>query len=283
MKSFEAIPVIESRCAKIEKHYTNVLEDFDAEEIHQLRLNVKKLNAFLHLLNASRKTKKELRLFKRLHAFYKAVGSLRNLQLHGVYVLHLCTQQGLAVPQRYLQTIQQKENEKKKAIGSAMLCNPLPTGCRKLIKAAPATVTAKTVENFVVASKHRLFKLLFTGSYDDECLHSIRKLLKGFLYLWPWVKNEMDILWKSLCTDKDDCEVICETLGDFQDCCTALRLFDEYITTDEAHSETATLQALKQKGLDEKLRLKKEIVSHLRSGMNQHWERDVHLRLYEYF
>ena len=281
MKSHEAMVVFKNRCAKARRHYTNVLEDFEAEEIHQFRLQLKKMRAFLSLLNAGRAGEEKATIGKGIHAFYQTVGELRNLQLHGSEIHRLCKKLHFALPGSYLQSLQQKEKEAKIAARETALRNPLHKRCRKLLAMLPKRVSEEAVERFAAEHKHRLIKNLLAGNYADESLHGLRKLLKRFLYLWPWVEAEMAPFVHSAFIDKSTCLRLCEKLGAFQDRCIALRFFDAYFSgTKTGAAEGPVLSALRQYTQDEKQRLKNELVEELRTCVRRMQEKDVLLPIY---
>ena len=58
MKYDEIIDVLDKRFKKIKKHYNNVLEDFSPQEIHDFRLEVKRLRAFIRMVNTDIQRKK---------------------------------------------------------------------------------------------------------------------------------------------------------------------------------------------------------------------------------
>lgn len=265
------------------RHYNNLLEEFDVEEIHQFRLNVKKLNAFLHLLNAGRTTTKKINLPKNLHAFYSAVGELRNLQLHGEHVQRLSKQLNLATPINYLQVLVQRQNEIKSDIRTLALQRSLHTSCYKLIASAPEKVTTQAIENFVSESKRRLMKILLAESYTDESLHCLRKILKDFLYLWSWLDTETTSLPNSAGMDKGVCIVLSERLGDFQNFCIMLQFFDRFLSNRHPTTvEVIVLSALRQHVQGEKKGLKIKLSVEMQDCVQKKLDNDVLPPNYQY-
>ena len=53
MKSDVIINAIDKRFKKVKKYYNKLLEDFEIEQIHGFRLEMKKLRAFIRLINTN--------------------------------------------------------------------------------------------------------------------------------------------------------------------------------------------------------------------------------------
>lgn len=283
MKSFDTSAVLENRFAKIGRHYNNLLEDFEIEEIHQFRLNVKKLKAFLVLLNADAATKKSLTLTKPLKTFYHAVGELRNRQLGRQEISRLCEPLGLETPYRYLHRSQNEETKAKTTARSLALRTPLHKLLQNLRNNAPDKVSEDAIENFVAGQKYALMKLLLVSNYSDENLHSMRKLLKRFLYLWPWAAAEITSVPHCACFEKGVCVSLCETLGDFHDRCIALQLLNDKRMFDGLSvEEKETLTALVTEAQKEKDEQKAGLVSRLQRCVQDLWEEPVLNPIYEY-
>lgn len=281
MKSFEVIPVLKSRCAKMEAHSNNMLKDFGVEEIHQFRLNFKKLNAFLHLLNADKKNDGKISPGKSLHAFYHATGQLRNLQLHSEKVLQMCHQLHLATPHNYLQELVQKQNLVKSEIREMARQKSLHRICHKLIARTRRRLSEDAVKKFVSENKRKLSTILLAENNTNKNLHSLRKLLKKFLYLWPWLEPEMSSLSLNICIDKGVCNTLCDMLGNFQNLCVTIELLDNYRSDNHAtgHEDTILL-LLRQQAQNERETLKQELMVELQHCLQKKWEKDVLLPSY---
>ena len=53
MKSDQIISAIDKRFKKVKKYYNKLLEDFEIEQIHGFGLEMKKLRAFIRLINTN--------------------------------------------------------------------------------------------------------------------------------------------------------------------------------------------------------------------------------------
>jgi CHAD domain-containing protein len=102
MKHREAVGIIETRFRKINVTLKRLISNFATEDIHQFRIEVKKLRAFLHAI------KTELKLPRRLRKFYDSIGIVRNLELQQQRIAKVVTETGGSLPSKYLSTINAK-------------------------------------------------------------------------------------------------------------------------------------------------------------------------------
>ena len=77
MNKEEIIRVYKKRFKKLLKHFRNLLEDFDKEEIHLFRLQIKKLRAFI-LLVSQASLQDPIKIHGPLKEFYNSAGDLRS-------------------------------------------------------------------------------------------------------------------------------------------------------------------------------------------------------------
>ena len=78
----------------ITKHYrslhkliTIVNKDFETESIHKLRVEYKKLRAFLRMLSTENASQKKIKIPRKLKKAYAIAGSIRDLQLQHKTIL----------------------------------------------------------------------------------------------------------------------------------------------------------------------------------------------------
>jgi CHAD domain-containing protein len=240
MKQFEVKKQVKDYSKKLQSSYTNVLEDFEQEEIHDFRLYIKKLNAFLWLLNGE-KPHDDLKIKKPIQQFYHTLGTIRNLQLHNGRVKDLCHQHKLPLPLYYLQSLEQKESEEKKAAREQALQLNTRKLLRKLSDASPQRIENSMIENFIITNIAALTKLLTQPMLQEKNLHEARKILKRFLYVWPWIKTNLHKEEQALSLSNDLCDTLSEKLGNFMDSCFALRFFEAPYSMDSANAEEITV------------------------------------------
>lgn len=98
----------------ISAYYNHLLKDFDADDNHNFRVEIKKLRAFIRLINISQPDH-ENKIPKKIRKFYHLVGDIRNLQLHQQRIRNFCDDLFSENPQLYLDSIHKEEKflEKK--------------------------------------------------------------------------------------------------------------------------------------------------------------------------
>ena len=82
MKAEKIIELLINNLKKTRRHYKKLLKDFELEEIHDFRLQIKKLRAFVRLVNTEVGKEKSIKINKEIKTFYHTTGRIRNVQLH---------------------------------------------------------------------------------------------------------------------------------------------------------------------------------------------------------
>ena len=81
MKGKAIIEIAEERFKTIHKLFHQIIKEFNVDDIHDFRVEVKKLRAFLRLLDSEKEIEGPL-IPKLLKTFYGYIGIIRNIQLH---------------------------------------------------------------------------------------------------------------------------------------------------------------------------------------------------------
>jgi CHAD domain-containing protein len=273
MKSEEIISALDKRFKKVEKHYNKSFEDFELEEIHGFRLEMKKLRAFIRLINTNipgyRKIKKE----RKIKSFYNTTGNIRNLQLYQQRVSHLCYNMLLEKPVQYLQLLHNEENKQKKKAGRIADKISFNHFQKKIIDLVSDKLNTQSVQAFVIQKKHTLLELIFLLDYSDEAMHEIRKVLKDLLYDWKYISSYVSPAFPAWFTYKKNIEVFTDKLGEFHDLCIALYFFKPvYIDKNADEKEKKILLTLRQKLEETKGEMKEEIstlLNHVKQEMEK--------------
>lgn len=281
MKKRDVIQFITKRCRNLERHFQNLLEDFEVEAIHQFRVEIKKLRAMLRLINAGREASSTVHIGNKVHSIYAAVGELRALQIQKQTVLQCCKNLTCAVPESYLAQLCRQEAAVRQEVRVIALQLSLSTFRNHLMKAASKRLNHLTVENFIAIKKHAVLKLLTSGMYTDEQLHHLRKVLKDFLYLWPVIGQAVVASFPKKALTEQTCLVLAEKLGDFQDKCITLDFFTRALLRPTAKQEGAVLETLRRDCENRKVRLKEQLTDHL-SALRDHLEkRELLFKVYQ--
>ncbi len=214
MTQQETIHTLKSLFEKIQASFDVAIAYLDAEDIHAFRVEVKKLQAFLHLVSSGAKVKTP----GRLHLFYRMVGEIRNLQLQEQRIrdAFLCQS---CLPQTYLNLL---AIETAAAIRCArkFATNRLsiPVEERQVLNGLTYP-TKDNLQGLVQNAFYRLQKISDNPyPIDDDALHSLRKCLKELLYNHPYIEKEaLRILPSILYEGKESVTALTDLLGQFQD------------------------------------------------------------------
>src|SRR5215217_3514256 len=115
MKSNHIENDIHGHFKKLKHNYNSLVHGFDIDVIHDFRLEIKKLQEFIHLINTG--TDEHVKLKGSLRHFYNSIGEIRNLQLHRQHVTSLCDGLYLETPVLYLKQLKQEEIRHQKIAG----------------------------------------------------------------------------------------------------------------------------------------------------------------------
>jgi CHAD domain-containing protein len=159
-----------------------VAADFEVEDIHRFRVEVKKLRALVRFACPDGR-----RLPKRLRRIYKAVGEIRNLQLLRQSLVKAADP---VLPEEFYRQLDGRiiaaKQETRRLLEEYGRMGKL---ARRLIAGVVALrLTGEVQRSFVrkrIAPEDRPGQM--PGS--DDALHNLRKSLKDLLYVWPFLGN----------------------------------------------------------------------------------------------
>ena len=259
MKQDEIIKLFDKRFKRIRKHYSGLLKDFDVEEIHFFRLEIKKLRAFIRLVNISLPGKNTIKINKKVKSFYNATGNIRNLQLHQQRINQFCNGLLLPKPTAYLQALHKGEMTQKQKAKQLAKKISFDQFRKKALNSVHNKLKARPAQAFIIQKKLELFELVSRQYYHDEELHDIRKTLKDLQYDWTYIASFAPLILPAFFAKGKNIENITNQLGTYHDLCMALYFFGPLYTDQIANKpEKATLQILKQQLEWRKEEMKKE-------------------------
>lgn len=260
MKSAEIINTFNKRFEKVKRHYNKLFDDFELVHVHNFRLKMKKLRAFIRLINTNAPEDKNIKTSRKIKSFYNTTGNIRNLQLHQQRISQICDDMLLEKPLLYLQFLNDEENILKKKgvqIADKISCYHFR---KKIVDLVPDQLNTKLVQAFVIKKKHILIELILLLDYSDEALHEIRKVLKDLLYDWKYIHFYLSATLPAYFTNKKNTEVFTDKLGEFHDLCIALHYFKPvYIAKINDEKEKDILLTLKWKLEASKKKMKEEM------------------------
>ncbi|HVU94192.1 MAG TPA: CHAD domain-containing protein [Puia sp.] len=161
---------------------------YDEEDIHDFRVLVKKLRAFIRLVSPAAGRR---RLPKRLRLFYHAVGAIRNLQLQRAGLQKVIDGGHTKSVETLLGHLDEELAAAKMSAGKLLQPGERPFGnlAAKLTAELPARIDQGHRHRFLAANSQVIDPTTFPQLPDDERLHTLRKSIKDLLYTWPWLGN----------------------------------------------------------------------------------------------
>lgn len=259
MKQKEIIDIIEDRFKIINKLSHQILKEFDAEDIHDFRVEVKKLRAFLRLLHANKDD--EPLIPKLLKTFYGYVGIIRSIQLQKHNIYAYITQYEKDKPEEYLILLEDEKGYWEKQAIELMEDNNFDEveekiTCRVPLKINHADVNAFLQNKLVDLKEHLNFLRA------DNTIHLARKILKDLLYLWNYIKDNVNL--PDAIADENELKELTVTLGIFRDKCIQLQLLqDEYLNKLTNKNEKTLLLEIENDWQNEKSSIAKKLRSRL--------------------
>lgn len=234
------------------------------QAVHLFRVETKKLRAFLRLLSLELKKEDELNIPGSLKKMYRALGKMRDRQLHQRRMKAAIKSNKHIHPAIKLIW----KEEVKKICGKEMKLlsvSDMVAAGKKLEGKLPGMLEADTVKKFFRLKMNGILHIVNKGSYTDEELHSIRKHLKDIIYIRKLYDSEKKIqqpftLWKMF--ELKTFEQTAQQLGTFNDLCNDLH-FLKSVMKKRNSKEKGEMQHVQKIWLAEKRELKRTIVDSL--------------------
>jgi len=248
MKEKEIIKIVKDRFKTINKLPHKIIRDFDTDDIHDFRVEIKKLRAFLRLLDTEKEIEGPL-IPRLLKTFYGYVGIIRNIQLHRHSIFKYITDYKIEEPKEYIQILDEEKSYWEKEAAELMIDNSFKDNEDEILKQLPQKLEKSTIKKFVEKKLDELKEQL-NNIKDDNAIHTVRKILKDILYNRDFINH--DDLPKPI-SKEEDLKLLTTQLGDFRDKCIQLEfLSDEYLNKVLDENEKHILLKMKEQLLREK-------------------------------
>jgi CHAD domain-containing protein len=264
MKKDTIIHIFEKRFKKIRKHYYKLLGDFDAEEVHDFRLEIKKLRAFIRLVNKALPEDEPLKLEKNLKTFYSTTGNLRNLELHQQRINLFCEDLLLEKPELYFQVLKKEGDQLKENARQLAGVISLSAFEKKIRNTLPDKLKPSAIDDFVLEKKSTLRAFISLQEHQEEILHEIRKILKDLLYDWVYLDLDVATTLPASLAHPDMLRDLTVKLGDYHDLSVSLLFIepshiDQIMAAPAYEREKELLQLIRQQLAGVSDELKKEL------------------------
>lgn len=238
----------------------------DAEAAHQLRIEYKKLRAFIRLLSDNQLLPQNNKALKKIRPLYKIIGAIRELQLQQEFVA-TATHKPFKKPVIYLHVLQKQIIVLQTELQQLAIKKMIRSAKEKLIDHLPKQVDSNKFIAYFQSRKTAAEKIIATGKFSDSNLHTIRKVLKDLCHNL-FTCQQYGILKKRQQVKKilQHYELLLKEMGTFHDKCTAIALLQQYLRTLPDTTQSTLLQ-IKKNWLQEKQLLKKALIKKLKAGV----------------
>jgi CHAD domain-containing protein len=266
MKEKEIKEIVEERFKTIKKLSHKILKEFNADDIHDFRVEIKKLRAFLRLLDTEKEIDGPL-IPTLLKTFYGYVGIIRNIQLYRHNLYKYITDYKIEKPEEYFKILDAEQSYWRKNAEALMADNNFDGAEKKLIKELPAKLEKSAVKKF---AKNKLYelKLQLNNLSGDAAIHNIRKILKDILYVYDYIKDHTEL--PAAISKEEDLKLFTQQLGNFRDKCIQLEfLTPEYLDKIKNEDEKNILVKIKDQYLREKQIMMQELTYSFNELRNQ--------------
>lgn len=177
MQRKEMRRAIRRRYKKIKQAFRFMCEDFNADAIHDFRVQVKKLRALLHLVATAKKGRRVRKIPHGLRQVYTMAGRIRTYQLQEEVV-----SQDVASLRNYAMQLQMHAlHLTGLAQQQRAATKSLDKEAKQLQRRLPKRLSRKEVNRFVQKSLRPMHVVQFSPSLA----HGMRKGLKDLQYTWP--------------------------------------------------------------------------------------------------
>jgi CHAD domain-containing protein len=268
MKKNKISNLVEDRIKKIHKHYDKLQEDFAEEELHDYRLEIKRLKAFLELLNTNRPIIEQVTIGKKARDLYNLTGELRNLQLHRKRITEL--QQSFDLPAAYLSLLDNHRIAAMDEFRSLAEDFSFHRFHEKILGFCPGHLDDYDCRLYMLNQWSLFASYFYQDDYNDEDLHEMRRLVKHTSYNIEFLAPFLPFVFPAFLTDKKQSEDLAERLGEFHDLCISVEYLQPPLINEvKEPAEISLLITVRSLLIREKQKLKDELSALLSTLKNE--------------
>jgi len=216
----------------VQRHYRRaktlartVAETWGEEDIHQFRVEVKKLRACLRLAGATH-TGIKARLPGKLHGFYSMVGIIRCLQLFRKGLEEGAARLKKELPDTCSARLEGRIETAVAVIKEYLKLN-FPLGKPRAEWRVPVHGHGATrgIEAFIRDKRDSMLSDRILP--DEEGLHAMRKAMKDILYAWSCFSGDDILLLPEKWRSAGNLHACTDVLGEFHDICLQLQVLQD--------------------------------------------------------
>jgi CHAD domain-containing protein len=185
----DLLTAAEERLRKTEACLETAVDSFSLDDIHDFRVEIKKLKAFLRLIKTESGNPKKLKFPKFLDKIYKSVGSVRELQLQVKKLEKVIRSEEILLLNTFADLHEQADIARERTKEMLNYKDSWKKAETRIKKFIPAELTAEAVESYLRFKVRELKEILSLKRISMTRLHGMRKILKDLQYNHPYWKN----------------------------------------------------------------------------------------------
>ncbi len=262
----------------LKKHFKKVKKRFDDEAIHQLRVEYKKLRAFLRLISGVNGRKETAKISGKLKQCYAVAGSIRDLQLQQQRILDISKQEPKK-PWGYIDLLQQHINRLKPDLEKLLVKKVIEKKKKKIDTIIPPALQLSDFKNYTEKIRASIFHIVEQENINDEDIHKVRKLLKDLFYnLKELARIEEGVIALNGIAGKNEMyfDQLLEEIGNYQDTFNAIELLKpKWIYKLNTQNQESLLR-IKELFMEDKSKLKRTLEQRLKSDLSKTMHYNFH-------
>lgn len=157
------------------------VQKINVEDFHQLRVEIKKLNALFKLVSFSAKKNGIKKLFNPLKLIFRQAGVIREIQLEEAELKKYAHYSGIKKYLKYLKKVQQKEKRKFSMLINSNLA-PQLIKTKKQVLFLIEMIDKNDVKKYLNKKMHKIETLISKKHLKIKQVHEFRKRIKEFYY-----------------------------------------------------------------------------------------------------
>jgi CHAD domain-containing protein len=249
---------LENRFHKIEINLQKLKTGLATDNVHDFRVEIKKLKALLRLCKSIAKVPSTCRLDKKLNKSFRYLGRLREWQIQLQKITEACTEKKDIQPVLYLDQINREiEWYRLKAGRTLLKLSSLEKNKKRIEKHFSEIPGTEAIQHFIDLKMLALNDLFQQEKQDDESMHFMRKQLKDVQYIISYGQKKRNENGRY--PRLKSIQAATGKLGDFHDLRVALFLLDEELKSlHQAKEEKKMLREIRKQWQYQKEILRQE-------------------------
>ena len=222
--------IIKKHYRKLSKLIKIVNKHFETESIHQLRVEYKKLRAFLRMISEEKDGEQEIKIPGKLKKAYHIAGSIRDLQLQCKSIPAI-TEEETKKPESYLKLLKQYIQKLKPEFLNIPLKKTIEKSIKKTGELTVEKINTIHSGKFINNNCTAIIAIIISRNFSDVNMHAIRKHLKDIFYTIQRLEDEDEEIKFNIPEisnmEKKYFDELLEEFGNFQDKVTSLTLLED--------------------------------------------------------